>query len=809
MKKTILILILMAVSAVPAIAQLGFNSYHDRTNFLMSSPGSMKFGLYGYDNPAVVSMMKQPDVMFQWSDDGGFTDLNHWGVFAGGPNSGFGAVTHKFGDLRQTDYRISAAFGDDEGSMGIAYGWYGGDIELDRNLTLGSLLRPNRYLSVGLFGTRSLERADYEGVLDIGLRPFGSEHLTLFGDFAVNSEDGFGDAIWSAGAAIEALPGVRITSRYIDEVGITAGLQFNFSRTGVRGQTHLDTDGNHVFNTYGVRAGAYDRNIADRYVREKDQYVNVSLRGLRTYQSRKYFDDSVTLRETLEMIRESRRDPTVAGVVVNATTMNLNQGMAWEVREELGRLRNEDKKVVLYLERGGMNTLHLIAEADHVVMDPEGALTLPGYVMGGTYLADMFKSLGIGVDEFREMEYKSAFEALSRTGMSDADREQRQALIDDFYEITRDGILETRGLSEAKYDSLIDFGAGLLAEELVEAGLVDTLVRYTDIGNIIESLEGEKKKRIGPDNLLVYQQPGDDYWGKKPQIGLLYAIGPTQTEIGIRARKLAEEIRKMRNDDNIKAVVMRADSPGGDALASDLVAEELRKTKEEKPVIVTMGNVAASGGYWISMYADTIMALPGTITGSIGVIGGWLYDDGFSDILNLHTDHVKRGESADIMFGPSLPLIGLTLPGRSLSEDEREQFITRLNTLYDRFIEKVAEGRESTYDEIKEVAAGRVWTGKQARDIDLVDELGGMYTAIELALEAAGLDKDEEFEIVEGPEPPLFQLPGLLSMLGIGDEIEEKDPMVEYLKMMIDHSGEPMVVLPFEYFHLYYRLMKN
>lgn len=806
MKKIIVILMVMAMSVTTAIAQVGFSTYHDRTNFLMSSPGSLKFGLYGYDNPAVTATMNQPDVMFQWSDDGGFTDFNYWGLFAGGPNSGFGVTTQNIGDVRLSDYRISAGMGDESGSIGIGYGWYGGDFDLDRTITLGSLMRPSRFFSLGFTGTRSLEQADYEGVLDVGVRPFGSHYVTLFGDFAVNSTQGFEDAIWSAGASVEALPGIRVTSRYIDDVGITAGIQVNFSRAGVRAQTHLDADANHAFNTYGIRAGAYDRNINDAYLAEEDNYVNVSLRGSRPYQARRYFDDSTTLRETLEMIEESRKDPTVAGVVINATAMGLSQGMVWEVREELGKLREEGKKVIVYLERSGMNALHLISEADKVVMDPEGSLVLPGYVMGNTYLSEMLGSLGIGVDEFREMEYKSAFETFSRTEMSEADREQRQALIDGFYDLAKEGIMESRGFSESEYDSLIDFGAALLPDELIETGMVDTLVRYTDINGVIEDVEGEKKSRISSENLITYQQPGDDVWGRKPEIGLLYAIGPTQTESGIRGRELASEIRSMRNNDNIKAIVMRADSPGGDALASDLVAEELKKTSEDKPVIVTMGNVAASGGYWISMYADTIMALPNTITGSIGVIGGWLYDDGFSDILNLHTDHVKRGESADLMFGPTLPLIGLSLPGRSLTEEERERFVGRLNSLYDRFIDKVAEGRDQEYDDIKEVAAGRVWTGDAALDRGLVDEIGGLYSAIDLAREAAGIGEDEKFDIVEGPEPQMFRLPGLLSLLGI-EEPKEKDPMVEYLEMMLDHSGEPMVVLPFEFYHFYYQQM--
>ena len=821
MKRLTVLALFLALALIsnPAAAQdnlsdpddLGFATFHDRTTFLMSSPGSLKFGLYGFGNPAMTATLHQPDLLFQWSDDGGFTEFNQWGLFGGIPNLGFGVDNRTFGGVRQTDYRLSTGFGNQAASFGVGLGWYGGDIDLDTHFTVGTLLRPNRYLSLGLIGTRSFERADYEGVADLGIRPLGDERLALFGEFAVNTAEGFDDPTWSAGASVEPLAGVRVTARYTGDVGFTTGLQFSLGRSGVRSQAHFDTDANQQFNTYGIRLGAYDRNLRDTRFAEEDTYLNLNLEGAAPHQRSRLFDLRETHFEKLDALEQARHDPRIAGVVVDATEIGMSQGKVWEVYDALQTLRDEGKTVILYAERGGMNMLHLIAAADKVVMDPQGSLSIPGYVSGNTYLADLLETVGIGVDEFREMEYKSAFEIFSRTEMSEADREQRQALIDGFYDLVQRNVTGETELSENEFDELIDDGLSMRAPELVDANIVDRLARPDDLDDIIEEVEGQPTNRIGRTALIPYQEPGDDRWGPRSEIGLLYAIGPTQTDAGIRARTLAREIRTMRDRRNMEAMVLRVDSPGGDVLASDLVAEEMEKTAEEMPVIVSMGDLAASGGYWISMYADSILALPNTVTGSIGVIGGWFYDEEFSENVRLATDRVQRGESADATFGPTLPLVGLTLPGRDLTEEERDQLVGNLNAVYDDFLENVADGRDLDVDEVREVAAGRVWTGEDALEAQLVDELGSLNAAVQMAREAADIPEDEPIDIREGPEPPLFQLPSLLALVGLTDaqEPDEADLIQEYIEMMIEHNGEPMAVLPFEYVLWHYQMNKQ
>lgn len=814
-----LMLLLASISQVrPVQAQFSETPFQLRNEFLLTSPGAMKYGLYGTANPALLGYLERPDLLFQFSDQGGFTNPQRYGGFVGFPGLGFSALYDETGPADFSAFSIGTGFGDAAGTLGFSYNWYGGDAELlglQNHISIGSITRPSRYFSIGTVSSFATQENDFEVSAELAIRPFGTPVLAVFGDYAVQKDVAIENGTWSSGLAVEPLEGVRLTGRYIHDAGITAGLQFSFGRAGVQSQTHLDTGGGHRFNSYGVRFGQYDRNIFDNNP-TPDKYLNLALGGPLAYQTRRFFDNRRTLENVLSTIREASDDPSIAGIAVNTTGMAISPAMIWEVRRELELFKEKGKKVLVYIERGGMSTLHLSSVADYVVMDPQGGLNITGYGTTTTYLKDLLDYYGIGVDEFREMKYKSALEPLARSEGSEADREQREDLVDGYYELTRRDVTAGTSLDDVSFDTLINNGLSLLPEDLIEAGIVDSLARPTDLNDILEELEDKSITRTGRNGLLANKLPNDDYWGEKPRIAILYAIGGTQTEGGIRARKLASSIRAARNDDSIKAIVLRVDSPGGDPLASDLVAEEMRKTLDEKPVIISMGSVAASGGYWISMYSDAIVVAPNTVTGSIGVISGWFYDDGLSDRLLLNYRTIARGESADLMGGPTLPLIGLTLPGRNLTEEEREGLISRMNTLYDDFISKVAEGRDMSEDEVREVAKGRVWTGEQALENGLADESGNLMFALDMALNRAGMQPDDDFELVQGPDLAPFSLadilpvPNLLRAVFYQDEtnMSNEDAMVAYLKMAMEQNGYPSVLLPMEEYQLIYQLTR-
>ena len=379
--------------------------------------------------------------------------------------------------------------------------------------------------------------------------------------------------------------------------------------------------------------------------------------------------------------------------------------------------------------------------------------------------------------------------------MSEADSVQWKAIIDSYYKITKDGICRSRHISPDEFDNLVNETALFIPGTALQNNLVDTLARWEDIKGIIAGFEGENKSLINPESLAEFQLPNDNYWGKKPEIAVIYAIGACAMDDGIKARSLVKVVESVANDPNIKAVVFRVDSPGGDGLASDIVAEALKKCKEKKPVIVSQGYVAGSGGYWLSMYGDEIFAAPNTITGSIGVIGGWYYNKSLKQDIGVSTDLVQIGKHADLGFGMRVPFIGVSLPDRDLSKDELNKAENIIKETYRDFVSKVASGRNMKYDEVQEIAQGRVWSGIDGKEIKLVDKLGGLDDAIKEAVDKAGL-KNCKYTIAEYPEAPWFNFNSLVPKI-FGIEMNDNS-VIDHLLFRMKYNGIPLYMLPLE-----------
>jgi len=275
-------------------------------------------------------------------------------------------------------------------------------------------------------------------------------------------------------------------------------------------------------------------------------------------------------------------------------------------------------------------------------------------------------------------------------------------------------------------------------------------------------------------------------------------LGACAMDEGINARSLVKVVEGAVNNSQIKAIVLRIDSPGGDGLASDYIAEAIRNAKGKKPIIVSQGFVAASGGYWLSMYADTIVAAPGTITGSIGVIGGWMYNKNLKETLGMSTDFVKAGDHADLGFGFQLPFIGLGIPDRNLTIEEHGVMEYSIKSMYKEFVTKVSVGRKMSYEQIDSIGQGRVWSGLDGKQNGLVDVLGGMETAISIAKERAGIPKDQKVTIVEMPKKGLFDFNTLMPKFFGIETKSMSDPAIDMLKFRLQHNGEPLPMLPLE-----------
>jgi protease IV len=780
-------------------AQSIFPSYYFQNDMEFSTPGTSLFGLSGFNNPAELAYQPYPNFYLTWNDlNSDFNDFSNWGLFTSIPYLGFGMHNQTQNDFSVIDYKISTAFGSDAFSAGFGCGWSSGDVSFFNRanvFTIGTIFRPASFLSFSLMGNLP-SVGENEGIIGAGIRPLSNYNITLFGDYTFTKDKTPEKIKWSVGAIVEPIDGLKLIGRYLDGQSFNAGIQLGFGSLGLTSISHFDEDSKYSYNTYGIRIGANDRNILDLF-KGNDNYAEINLIGGLKYQNYKLFDNSKTLLNLIEQLDAVKNDKSISGIALNLSGMNINKEMLWELREKLKEIKSYNKKVYIYIDRVGIEEYHFASVADKIVLDPMGTISLNGYLMGRTFFKNTLDMIGIGFRELRYFKYKSAAENYAREDFSDGDREQRQRVVDENYSLAQREICEGRKFTPSYFDELVDSAYLFLPDEAIKLKLADTLARWDDISKVIEKFEKGNKNLVSTSSLDKFSVP-EDYWGSKPKIAVIYAIGGTSMDEGIKARTLVKYVEAAINSSNVKAIILRVDSPGGDALASDYIAEVLRKNKGKKPVIVSQGYVAASGGYWLSMFADTIVAAPNTITGSIGVIGAFAFNKTFKHDVGLSTDFVKKGKFADLGFGATIPLVGIMLPDRDFTEKELKTSELGIKTLYKGFVDKVALGRKKSFDEIEKIAQGRIWAGSDGLKNGLVDVLGGLSDAINIAIQKSGLT-NKDFEIIEMPEPEWFNFNSLMPGFFKIEEKITSDPFIQDLKFRLQNNGIPMPLLPIEF----------
>jgi protease-4 len=796
--------------------------YYSASNFLETTPSVEGGAVGGMFNPAALGLNKPGESVFFWNNIEKSPGMDHSFTFASN-NGGLGfswqhwdyqnavGVTPANGKI--DDFQLGLGLGDESARFGIGYGWSKGDISTARprsnRLTIGGLSRPNDYLSYGAAVTRGLnQNEDYQGMIDFGVRPFRTPILTVFGDASAQNGNKFNDILWSVGAIVEPVGGIAVKFKVYEGGAYTAGLSITSFGARVSASQQLDKHGNNSYMNYGVRVGAPQKgDFIDKAVMKlipkklkQMKFEKLDITDKIRYQRYQYFDKrGHTLMELLEKLEEVKNNPMVGGLVIKISNeMSCSWEMLWEIREKMKEVQSADKTLVVFLEQGGMPEYYLASAADKIMVDPEIVLGMQGFNLGRSYYKNFLEKIGVGFDEWRFFTYKSALEGFSREKMSEADREQRTKLIEGFYEIYRADVCASRKITLESFDHIIDEAWLLSADSLLAYQLADTIGRWDDLEGYLESVTGSKKM-IAEKGCLKQPKPVSRIWSKTPEIAVIYAVGVCSMDDGINARKLQEVFKQVREDDDIKAVVFRADSPGGGILPSDIVALELKKTAEKKPVIVSQGQYAASGGYWISMYGDKIVASPWTLTGSIGVIGGWFYDAGLNSKFGVTYDNTQAGKHADLGGGAALPIpfINIGVPARNLMPEERTRIENWFRASYDEFVTKVAIGRKMEKENVDKVGQGRIWTGADGKEIGLVDELGGLDTAIEMACEKANIGKDEDVVIHELPKMKAFDYSLLLPKLfGLRLADIEKDPNLVYIQKLATSKGRPFVMIP-------------
>lgn len=474
-----------------------------------------------------------------------------------------------------------------------------------------------------------------------------------------------------------------------------------------------------------------------------------------------------SLSKIVRRLDAAAEDDEVAAVWLRIETPVLGRGKINELRQVIGRIREADKPVYAELTVAGPGHYLLAAACDEILMAPSGTLMLPGVRAEVAFYRGLLDKLGIQMQLVQMGKYKGASEPFTRSSMSEPVRESMTAIVDDHYDALLQTVAADRGLDRGQVEKLVDRGF-FTAQAAREAGLVDELLYRDEVheklrkrleADELNVVDDYKKRKVDTDfsglggfmklmQLAFGGKPAEAV-GKQRKIAIVYAVGPIMLgkadstlwgQRTVDSVTLVKALKQARDDSNVVAVVLRVDSPGGSAMASDLIWRQT--VKMEKPLVASMGDVAASGGYYISMGADQILAEPGTLTGSIGVVGGKAVLNGLFDKIGVNVEVISRGKNSGILSSTE-----------AFSDGEREVYASLLQETYQQFVDKAAKGRGMQGQELEKLAQGRVYTGRMAAENGLVDRLGTLRDAVQAAKKAAGLKEDEEVELMILPRP--------------------------------------------------------
>ena len=506
-------------------------------------------------------------------------------------------------------------------------------------------------------------------------------------------------------------------------------------------------------------------------MRRRSYYVKLTLRGevSETRPEHSFFrrKEQTDLWWLLKIMEAARKQKRLEALILVIKGVSIGWGQIEEFHAELDQFHLAGKRTFAYLENGDNKSYYLACGAQEVYLPPSGHLQLVGLRAEILFFRNLLEYLGVQPQLFSLGEYKSAAEIFTREGMSEASRRMTDRILTDVQGRLKERIAAGRSVSSDKAQEWIDSGPYTASQALAQ-GLIDGL-RYQD--ELEEILKSEKPGLV---ELPTSKLSSRDGWLTKlltfyrPQIAYLVAEGivsPGESRPGGSRRPVlgsdtvASFLAHARKSKRVKAVVLRVNSPGGSALGSDLLWREIRLTDKEKPVIVSFGNVAASGGYYIATAARRILALPSCLTGSIGVISGKFSLQKLLLNIGIGTDSLEKGKHS-----------GYLSPTRPFSKEETAMVLTQMREFYEElFLKKVAEGRKKSVDAVRELAEGQVWTGSQALERGLLDQLGGIPEAIEAARREAGIGKEKEVRIVRYMKRrslrELFSLPLLETMV--------------------------------------------
>ena len=702
----------------------------------------------------------------------------------------------------------------------INYGFYFGNMShLSKRgyeaFDLGLLWRGYEWLSIGGNWKNIYSRDKLTQYLNFGvaLRPIGNR-LTFSYDylFSIDSDDGTSDLGGDLQINAEILPGIGIIGGYNTvSKSINLGISVSYGIAGFESyssfneSSELQDDG-----ILGVSSNLDRKRSLIKS--KKPRFVEIQFKnGIEDSPGapRVLFGSKmITLRRAINLIDQIAEEPEVAGIIIYPRQISMGFGMLTELRTALVRLKVAGKKIYVFADILTDSQYSLISMADGIYLNSGGVMLIDGIGMRAAFWKGTLDKLGVQAQYYRRGKYKSAAETYTREHMTDPNREARQAVLDDIDDIYRAFLMDRPGLTDSLLTEVFN-RAVFTAAQALDYGLIDGLFHPDQKERIIKDL-------IGEDIALVKTKQWARKWtydwqaDLQPTIALVYAEGPIlpgksrSSPFGgnkqIGSITTAGAIRQAREDKSVKVIVLRVNSPGGSALASEDIWREIHRTthpdssdeENQKPVFVSMGNVAASGGYYIACAADTIVADSACITGSIGVLAGKLSLGGLFEKIGYNIDILKNEPHADMFSGH-----------RAFSAEEGQSIQDVVDSYYEQFLERVAEGRGMTRDEVNSVAQGRIWSGVAAKKIGLVDELGGLKETILLAKNRIGLTENDAvmLKVFPGVERAEFDFK-LEATSVILDELEKLDPKLN-TRLLLDRiavlNSEPALYLMEEF----------
>ena len=621
---------------------------------------------------------------------------------------------------------------------GTGYSWINSDDEAYDKITswsLGLMFR-RRYLSAGLVA-RDLNRPRFHG-----------EKLGRTYDFGV--------AIRPSTSRIT----LSVDARKVEKM---EGLDFNFAvevrpfrwlalRGSMNDDSSFDIRFGVNFRQFGL--GMYNRFDENQKYQRSVGYMSISQALHTTRHIRRNAFLDVQMADIEKTLKVAKRDREIAGVLIKIGGSRYGIGRLQEIRDAILDFKASGKKVVGYMTNCSTGNYLIASVCDRIVLHPSGEVRLIGLRSEISFYKGVLDKLGIRADLEHIGEYKSASDIFTREEMSEAHREVQNAILDDLYDQLTQSIADKRSWTQDDVKHLIDQGP-FTAKQALAHGIVDQLAYSDELKGIAKDLTGKNCRLVKARQYLGIIEYEYDWEVPLPKIAIIEAEGMMMTGesftdpfTGTRtmgSATIVRAIRNVRKDSSVKAVVLRIDSVGGLVVAADTIWRELMRLKDAKPLVVSMGDVAGSGGYYIAAPADTIVAEPGTITGSIGVVSGKYSFKGLYDKIGLHKQILKRGKHADFYTDYG-----------DYPAEEREIIHTQIKEIYEDFIGKVAEGRGMTKEAVNQIGRGRIWTGKQAKEIGLVDELGGLNLALSIARKKAGLTQ-KKVQLIRLPQQGVWE----------------------------------------------------